>query len=276
MSKKDPPRISALSTAVSDLIRAAHGGEAHNVPDEDLDRYVADLILKEAAAKKEKYDRVGVRAYQPNHASQPPNRLNKRFLMNVVKSTDTHNQALLRQEREEEEARRARRIQQEEEDNDRHHHKRRKRHASPRDSSRETKQRHHHRHYGEDDMHTKAPKTDNPRAADTSSRSPQVQVRGRGRAQAASSFTAMDRHFSDQYNPLFDIESDPEAPVLNEIESRKKEKKVKKEKRKKDKKKKKKKKRHHSSSDDDRSSQDEVTVQPPPPTRAWDIGKEPQ
>ncbi|KAI7872455.1 hypothetical protein BDF14DRAFT_507060 [Spinellus fusiger] len=57
---------SALSSVVSDLIRAAAGSDAQTVADEDLDHYVANLILKEAEAKRKQYNRVGVRAYQPD------------------------------------------------------------------------------------------------------------------------------------------------------------------------------------------------------------------
>lgn len=56
---------SAVSSVVNDLIRAAVGGDARNVGDEDLDKYVADMILKEAEAKSKKYQSVGVSAYMP-------------------------------------------------------------------------------------------------------------------------------------------------------------------------------------------------------------------
>lgn len=56
---------SAVSSVVNDLIRAAVGGDARNVGDENLDKYVADLILKEAEAKSKKYQSVGVSAYMP-------------------------------------------------------------------------------------------------------------------------------------------------------------------------------------------------------------------
>lgn len=56
----------ALSNVVSDLIRAAAGSSARNVSDADVDKYVADLILKEAQEKRKKYDVLGVKAYQPN------------------------------------------------------------------------------------------------------------------------------------------------------------------------------------------------------------------
>lgn len=36
-----------------------------NVPDEDLDKHVADLILKEAKQKAENYSTLGIKAYLP-------------------------------------------------------------------------------------------------------------------------------------------------------------------------------------------------------------------
>ena len=57
---------SAVSNVVNDLIRAAVGGDTTNIANDDIDKYVADLILKEAEAKRKKYDNEGVRAYQPD------------------------------------------------------------------------------------------------------------------------------------------------------------------------------------------------------------------
>ena len=55
----------AVNSIVSDLMRAAAGAGARNVSDEDIDKYVADLILKEAEEKRKKYQEVGIQAYQP-------------------------------------------------------------------------------------------------------------------------------------------------------------------------------------------------------------------
>lgn len=70
MSKKDgttsSSKSSAVSNVVNDLIRSSLGSEAQNIGDQDLDKYIADLILKEAEAKRKKYDTIGVRAYLPN------------------------------------------------------------------------------------------------------------------------------------------------------------------------------------------------------------------
>jgi hypothetical protein len=60
---------SGLSSVVSDLMRAAAGGDTSNVADEDIDKYVADILLQEAKSKNKKYNNVGIRAYLPNSAS---------------------------------------------------------------------------------------------------------------------------------------------------------------------------------------------------------------
>ncbi|GBC07155.1 hypothetical protein RclHR1_00730004 [Rhizophagus clarus] len=99
---------SALDVAVNQLVRASVGGVPSTISDESLDKYVADLILKEAAAKNKQYNKEGVRAYLPNTGT-PPCKLpktNKRFLFNVVKNVDFHNQALIRKMEEEAAARR--------------------------------------------------------------------------------------------------------------------------------------------------------------------------
>lgn len=41
------------------------------VTDEDLDRHVAELILKEAKKKAEQYDQQGIRAYLPQSVHLP-------------------------------------------------------------------------------------------------------------------------------------------------------------------------------------------------------------
>lgn len=41
------------------------------VKDDDLDRHVADLILKEAKQKAEKYAQHGIRAYLPANRCAP-------------------------------------------------------------------------------------------------------------------------------------------------------------------------------------------------------------
>jgi hypothetical protein len=60
-----PKKTNAVNSIVSDLIRAAAGSSATNVSDQDIDKYVADLILKEAEEKRKKYNDIGVKAYLP-------------------------------------------------------------------------------------------------------------------------------------------------------------------------------------------------------------------
>lgn len=61
---------SSLSSVVSNLVRASMGSAvAGTVTDDDLDRHVAELILKEAKQKAERYLNDGVRAYLPDKES---------------------------------------------------------------------------------------------------------------------------------------------------------------------------------------------------------------
>jgi hypothetical protein len=56
----------SLSSVVSSLVRAQMGATLPStVSDEDLDRHVAELILKEAKKKADQYDKQGIRAYLP-------------------------------------------------------------------------------------------------------------------------------------------------------------------------------------------------------------------
>jgi hypothetical protein len=58
---------SSLSSVVSNLVRASMGSSiSDNVADEDLDRHVAELILKEAKQKGDRYNTEGIRAYLNN------------------------------------------------------------------------------------------------------------------------------------------------------------------------------------------------------------------
>ncbi|KAF9107588.1 hypothetical protein BGX27_008686 [Mortierella sp. AM989] len=112
-SLKDPKPSNTLSSIVSDLVRAAIGGNHNDVPDEDLDKYVADMIMKSASKTEKQYQSVGLKAYtSPNDENKArldsgviidrsdSNGLktNKRFLSSIIKSTDDHNQALIRAE----------------------------------------------------------------------------------------------------------------------------------------------------------------------------------
>ncbi|KZT73362.1 hypothetical protein DAEQUDRAFT_748928 [Daedalea quercina L-15889] len=90
--------MSSLSSVVSNLVRAQMGTSlAPTVTDEDLDRHVAELILKEAKQKAEKYGQDGIKAYlrsNDNDSNAP--KANKRFLSSIIKSTDDHNKTILR------------------------------------------------------------------------------------------------------------------------------------------------------------------------------------
>jgi hypothetical protein len=56
----------SLSSVVSGLVRAQMGTTVSStVTDEDLDRHVAELILKEAKKKAEQYGQQGISAYLP-------------------------------------------------------------------------------------------------------------------------------------------------------------------------------------------------------------------
>ncbi|KAH0591335.1 hypothetical protein H2248_001414 [Termitomyces sp. 'cryptogamus'] len=123
----DPhPMTSSLSTVVSSLVRATMGTSVPStVADDDLDRHVAELILREAKKKAERYGTQGIRAFLPagGGSDSPAPRTNKRFLSSIIKTTEDHNKTVLRaqaiaaqeQKRErEEEERRARRRRAEE------------------------------------------------------------------------------------------------------------------------------------------------------------------
>ena len=59
---------SSLSSVVSDLVRAQMGSSVSNtVTDDDLDKHVAELILREAKKKAERYGQQGIRAYISNN-----------------------------------------------------------------------------------------------------------------------------------------------------------------------------------------------------------------
>ncbi|KAF8807883.1 hypothetical protein BYT27DRAFT_7338509 [Phlegmacium glaucopus] len=89
---------SSLSSVVSNLVRASMGTSISNmVTDDDLDRHVAELIVKEAKKKAERYGQQGIRAYiSSNLAESNAPRTNKRFLTSIIKSTDDHNKTVLK------------------------------------------------------------------------------------------------------------------------------------------------------------------------------------
>ncbi|KAG0057846.1 DNA-directed RNA polymerase I subunit rpa49 [Gryganskiella cystojenkinii] len=124
-TKKDPSAtkkpLNTLSSIVSNLVRAAIGGgtgKHDHVSDQDLDEYVADMIMKSAAESRAKYDKFGLgsgpkaspaktdsvdKIQLPSgviidRAESNGLKTNKRFLSSIIKHTDEHNQALIRSE----------------------------------------------------------------------------------------------------------------------------------------------------------------------------------
>ncbi|KAI8360861.1 hypothetical protein EDC96DRAFT_226967 [Choanephora cucurbitarum] len=194
-----PKKTNAINSVVTDLIRAAAGASARDVADEDVDKYVADLILKEAEEKRKKYNAVGVKAYQPEPQKPKPN---TRFLLNVVKATDSHNQAVIRTNEQNVARWRRERLE-------------RERSGPTRKRTYETT--------------SLSVRSSSPPPTTTTSSQP-VSVRGRGKVRLHES--SMDKYFSKGYDPLLDImDSDQED------EKRRKKKKHKSEKKKKSKKK---------------------------------------
>jgi hypothetical protein len=60
------PFQSSLQQAVSQLLRASMGSSVpDSIPNEELDRHVAELILQEAKQKEDRYEELGLRAYLP-------------------------------------------------------------------------------------------------------------------------------------------------------------------------------------------------------------------
>jgi hypothetical protein len=57
---------SSLSSVVSDVVRASmESSGSGTITEEDLDRHVGELILREAKRKAEQYAIHGIRAYLP-------------------------------------------------------------------------------------------------------------------------------------------------------------------------------------------------------------------
>ncbi|CEI89383.1 hypothetical protein RMCBS344292_03745 [Rhizopus microsporus] len=203
----------AVNSIVSDLMRAAAGAGARNVSDEDIDKYVADLILKEAEEKRKKYQEVGIQAYQPVTKPRP----NTRFLLNVVKATDSHNQAVLRANERNINKLRKDRLKREEEtrrshdDSDSPH----KRKRSSSDDS-------------DDDRTSKKSKRKDSSRERLPEKKEKIKYRGRGKVRIEC--PSMDKYFSSEYDPLLDGNDDDDDKYMTANEYRKKHKKKKKKK----------------------------------------------
>ncbi|KXS18926.1 hypothetical protein M427DRAFT_67518 [Gonapodya prolifera JEL478] len=63
-----------------------------------MDRYIADMILKESEEAERRFEEMGTRAYRTN-GDRPVLKANTRFLSKVVRATDDHNRILLEQQR---------------------------------------------------------------------------------------------------------------------------------------------------------------------------------
>ncbi|CAK5264436.1 unnamed protein product [Mycena citricolor] len=89
--------MSTLSSVVAELVRASMGNSVpQQVTDDDLDRHVAELILKEAKKKAERFGQDGIKAYLRSGISDSSApRTNKRFLTSIIRSTDDHNRTIL-------------------------------------------------------------------------------------------------------------------------------------------------------------------------------------
>ncbi|KAI8577071.1 hypothetical protein K450DRAFT_253516 [Umbelopsis ramanniana AG] len=209
---KQPKSI--FSSAVSDLVRAAAGGDTSKVADEDLDKYVADILLREAQVNKKKYNDIGVKAYLPNSGTPPSTlpKMNKRFLLNVVKATDSHNQALIRATEEQAQANR-RRIEREERDRSR---RRSRSPTSIAKRSRRSRSRSPYKDYERRERDRSSSPTSSPRrhqsvdthpdnssSSESSEDEKTVTFKGRGNITAGGP-SAMDKYFSKSYDPSQD------------------------------------------------------------------------
>ncbi|ORZ18957.1 hypothetical protein BCR42DRAFT_490241 [Absidia repens] len=222
MSTNKKPR-SVFSSAINDLVRSAIGGNARQVPDQDLDSYVADLITSEAQAKQAKYKTHGVRAYQPNPDVAPPSsnplKPNKRFLMNIMKATDSHNQSVIREAEEKAKAFQAKRRKQEEMNSkgnsrrqQQHNRKRKRSHESDdedrqNDSNTTDSNSDDHSNASNDDDNDENDDDDDDDRNDDNG--PRIQYRGRGKVRNGSS---MDKYFDDGYDAAKDMDSDQDTP----------------------------------------------------------------
>ncbi|RKO85238.1 hypothetical protein BDK51DRAFT_20984 [Blyttiomyces helicus] len=233
----------------------AVGGSAKDLQGDDLERYVADLIAKEAAASSTRIGRTAAPSTPPANLPKP----NKRFLATMIRNTDAHNDALLRKEREEAEGRQvelARRLR-----------------ALDRKGRRDSRGgRGSDGSDGERQRERKRPPSYSPETATrtfTPNAAPRA-LRGRG----ATGSSRLDKYFEPDYNPLLDTDNfddqsfDHYVSHLEELaqaggakdaastKSKKKQKKEKKKKDKKEKKKKRKKERKSRRSDDEDDSSD--------------------
>ncbi|KAF9787315.1 hypothetical protein BJ322DRAFT_716365 [Thelephora terrestris] len=90
------PGASSLSSVVSGLVRAQVGSSVpSSVQEDEVDRYVQELILKEAKQKAERYSNLGIQAYLPPSTGNAA-KTDKRFLSQIIRRTDDHNKTILK------------------------------------------------------------------------------------------------------------------------------------------------------------------------------------
>ncbi|KAK3825703.1 MAG: hypothetical protein J3Q66DRAFT_365445 [Benniella sp.] len=233
-----------FSSIVSSLVRAAIGGKHHDVPDGDLDKYVADMILKSADTTHQKYKTLGLEAYYAPDGSTSADsedkaklasgvvihrsesnglKTNKRFLSSIIKSTDDHNQALIRAE----EKKAAEMAKELIADLDRRAAERRKRGFYGKEARRDGKSSLGRMRMDEIESRSRSRSASGERRSRSRSSSPvsltkdEVMMRGRGArkydATVSSSSTGsrlgskMDKYFEEGYDPMLDTHSDDEA-----------------------------------------------------------------
>ncbi|KAI9235757.1 MAG: hypothetical protein BYD32DRAFT_356417, partial [Podila humilis] len=205
-----------LSTIVSDLVRAAIGGDHQNVSDQDLDKYVADMIMKQASDTQSKYKAIGLDAFKPSGHTSNGLKTNKRFLSSIIKSTDDHNQSLIRAEKIQSEAAAKELLAELDRRDD-------ERERQERIERRQRKER----NAGKMRMDEVASSSGRRRRSSRSESSSRSRSRSKSRSRSRSrSKSPMDKYFQEGYDPLFDNHSDNETTQL----SSKKKKKSKKEK----------------------------------------------
>ncbi|KAG0286343.1 hypothetical protein BGZ96_009542, partial [Linnemannia gamsii] len=102
----------SLSSIVSKLVKAAMRGKDTDDYGDDLDKYVANMLVRSATDKKQlqqqqqrqqEQEGLNNKAFLPSgtvvdRANSNGLKTNKRFLSSIIKSTDDHNQALIRAE----------------------------------------------------------------------------------------------------------------------------------------------------------------------------------
>ncbi|KDN52694.1 hypothetical protein K437DRAFT_253889 [Tilletiaria anomala UBC 951] len=98
-SKGNTRPRSHLSDVVSNLVRSSLGQDASSIPPglkgDDLDRYIADLIAKEAKQRNDPTISSSRNAREePSTTRAAPT--NKQFLSNLIRATEGHNRSVIR------------------------------------------------------------------------------------------------------------------------------------------------------------------------------------